>query len=58
MALPPGASEVPVPEPCLIVIFGASGDLTRRKLVPALFGLHRERLLPAGFSVLGVSRTP
>jgi glucose-6-phosphate 1-dehydrogenase len=56
--LPPGAAEVPVPDPCLLVIFGASGDLTRRKLVPALFGLHREKLLPAGFSVLGVSRTP
>jgi glucose-6-phosphate 1-dehydrogenase len=40
------------------VIFGASGDLTRRKLVPALFGLHREKLLPEGFAVLGVSRTP
>ena len=56
--LPPGAAPVPVPDPCLLVIFGASGDLTRRKLVPALFGLHREGLLPGGFAVLGVSRTP
>ena len=46
------------PAPCLLVIFGASGDLTRRKLVPALFSLHREKLLPEGFAVLGVSRTP
>jgi glucose-6-phosphate 1-dehydrogenase len=40
------------------VIFGASGDLAARKLVPALFDLHRERLLPGRFAVLGVSRTP
>ncbi len=46
------------PPPCLLVIFGASGDLTKRKLVPALLGLYRERLLPEGFAVLGVSRTP
>ncbi len=50
--------SVAVPDPCLLVIFGASGDLTRRKLVPALFALQREKLLPEGFSVLGVSRTP
>jgi glucose-6-phosphate 1-dehydrogenase len=43
--------------PCLLVIFGASGDLTRRLLIPDLFGLHREGLLPEGFAVLGVSRT-
>ncbi len=47
-----------VPPPCLLVIFGASGDLTKRKLVPALFGLFREGLLPGEFAVLGVSRTP
>ena len=45
------------PEPCVMVIFGASGDLTKRKLIPALYKLARARLLPAGFSVLGVSRT-
>ncbi len=39
------------------MIFGASGDLTKRKLVPALYGLHREKLLPGEFAVLGVSRT-
>ena len=37
------------PDPCVMVIFGASGDLTRRKLMPALYNLWRERLLPAGF---------
>src|SRR3990172_3368359 len=56
--LPPEALAAAVPPPCLLVIFGASGDLTKRKLVPALFGLFREKLLPEEFAVLGVSRTP
>jgi len=55
--LPAGAGAPAVPDPCLLVIFGASGDLARRKLVPALFDLHREKMLPGGFAVLGVSRT-
>jgi len=46
------------PENCIIVIFGASGDLTRRKLIPALFELHRQDLLPEKFAVLGTSRSP
>ncbi|CAN5574842.1 glucose-6-phosphate dehydrogenase [soil metagenome] len=41
------------PDPCAMVIFGASGDLTYRKLMPALYDLALERLLPAGFSVIG-----
>ncbi len=44
------------PEPCTMVIFGATGDLTHRKLVPALYNLHRERLLPPGFSAIGFAR--
>ena len=44
------------PEPCVMVIFGATGDLTSRKLVPALYNLQRERRLPAGFSVVGFAR--
>jgi glucose-6-phosphate 1-dehydrogenase len=44
------------PEPCTVVIFGATGDLTHRKLVPALYNLQRERLLPPGFSVIGFAR--
>jgi len=44
-------------EPCAVVIFGASGDLTRRKLLPALYNLHREKLLPEHFYVVGFSRT-
>jgi glucose-6-phosphate 1-dehydrogenase len=43
--------------PCAMVIFGANGDLTRRKLLPALYRLAFERRLPAGFSVIGNSRT-
>jgi glucose-6-phosphate 1-dehydrogenase len=42
---------------CLMVIFGASGDLTKRKLLPALYNLARDRRLSTGFAVLGVSRT-
>ena len=45
-------------DPCLAVIFGASGDLTRRKLIPALHALALEHRLPAGFTVLGVARRP
>jgi len=45
------------PDNCLLVIFGASGDLTHRKLLPALFDLCRQDLLPERFAVLGVSRT-
>lgn len=44
------------PEPCTMVIFGATGDLTHRKLVPGLYNLNRERLLPPGFSVIGFAR--
>ena len=43
--------------PCSVVIFGASGDLTKRKLIPALFRLAFERRLPAGFAIVGTSRT-
>ncbi|GBU07683.1 glucose-6-phosphate 1-dehydrogenase [Bacteroidales bacterium] len=41
----------------VLIIFGASGDLTARKLIPAIFDLFRQDLLPKGFAVLGVSRT-
>jgi len=44
------------PEPCAVVIFGATGDLTARKLLPALYTLARENLLPAAFSLLGFGR--
>jgi glucose-6-phosphate 1-dehydrogenase len=45
-----------VPDPCIVVIFGASGDLTKRKLLPALFHLKQQNLLPEDFSVVGVAR--
>src|SRR5919197_1780426 len=63
---PPAALENPLlaglqlrrsPEPCAIVIFGASGDLTQRKLIPALYSLAFRRLLPEKFAVVGVART-
>lgn len=41
----------------ILVIFGASGDLTKRKLIPALYELYIQKLLPEKFAVLGVSRT-
>jgi glucose-6-phosphate 1-dehydrogenase len=46
------------PEPSVMVIFGASGDLTKRKLIPAIYNLSRERLLPSGFTVVGFARRP
>jgi glucose-6-phosphate 1-dehydrogenase len=45
------------PEPCAMVIFGASGDLTKRKLFPALYSLAVRELLPEHFAVVGVART-
>ena len=46
-----------MPDPCALVIFGASGDLTRRKLFPALYSLALRRLLPEKFAVVGVARS-
>ena len=45
------------PQPCALTIFGASGDLTKRKLLPALYALAYRRLLPAHFGVVGAART-
>ena len=45
------------PDPCAFVIFGASGDLTQRKLIPAIYSLAYRRLLPQKFSVVGVARS-
>src|SRR5258708_36918847 len=41
--------------PCAMVLFGASGDLTKRKLVPALYNLVKAKLLPKTFAVVGVA---
>ena len=57
----PANSEAPpefaskVAGPCVFVLFGASGDLTKRKLIPALFNLVKAKLLPDTFAVVGVA---
>src|ERR1700728_4210569 len=53
-------SQEPVPtgESCLLVIFGASGDLTKRKLIPGLYNLSCEGCMNPEFEVLGIGRTP
>lgn len=53
-----GLREERTPEPCAFVVFGASGDLTRRKLLPAIYSLARDRLLPESFAVVGYARRP
>lgn len=45
-----------IPDPCIMIIFGASGDLTKRMLIPSLFKLYNEKLLPENFTVVGFSR--
>ncbi len=60
---PEDLSQVPtglerIPEPVILVIFGASGDLTKRKLLPALFHLRQNNLLPREFAIVGVARRP
>ena len=50
--------SMPTPaEPCVIVIFGASGDLTARKIIPALFTMARWGDLPKETRILGISRS-
>ncbi len=45
-------------DPCVMVIFGASGDLTKRKLIPALYNLAKDNLLSRQFAVIGSARRP
>jgi glucose-6-phosphate 1-dehydrogenase len=45
------------PDPCILVIFGASGDLTAKKLMPALYALALRRLLPESFGIIGAARS-
>jgi glucose-6-phosphate 1-dehydrogenase len=54
--LPKGPERIP--EPGVLTIFGASGDLTKRKLLPALFHLFQANLLPSKFAIVGVARRP
>ena len=60
---PEDLSQIPagnerIPEAGILVIFGASGDLTKRKLLPALFHLRQNNLLPKQFAIVGVARRP
>jgi glucose-6-phosphate 1-dehydrogenase len=52
-----GLGSGPRPQPCSLVIFGGAGDLARRKLIPALYNLALDGVLPAHFAVLGFGRT-
>jgi glucose-6-phosphate 1-dehydrogenase len=54
---PPRRQAKPA-DPCAMVIFGATGDLTKRLLVPALYNLMRTNVLPENFALIGVARTP
>jgi len=45
-------------DPCVMVIFGAAGDLTRRKLIPSLYNLAKYNLLSREFAVIGIARNP
>src|SRR5512141_393488 len=47
-----------LPDPCTMIIFGASGDLTNRKLIPALYNLAVTGFLPKEFAVIGFARKP
>src|SRR5207244_1034775 len=53
-----GLSTRAVPQPCAIVIFGATGDLTHRKLIPALYNLAADGELPPAVAVVGFARRP
>ena len=50
-----GLHEYRTASPAVMVIFGATGDLSNRKLLPALYNLAKQRLLPAGFAVVGAA---
>src|SRR5436190_3119668 len=52
------ARDIRPADPCCFVIFGATGDLTHRLLMPALYNLATSGLLPEGFCLIGVGRTP
>ena len=52
-----GLSPGTKPHACVLVIFGASGDLTKRKLIPALYNLALEKRLPERFAVVGYARS-
>lgn len=53
-----GLRQERMPDPQILVIFGASGDLTQRKLVPAIYQMKRDRRMPPEITVVGVARRP
>jgi glucose-6-phosphate 1-dehydrogenase len=55
-ARPPRRQPKPA-DPCAMVIFGATGDLTKRLVIPALYNLSRTKMLPEHFALIGVART-
>src|SRR5262249_36046361 len=52
------STQPQTPDPCALVIFGATGDLTKRKLLPALYNLARSGLLPEDFAIVAFARKP
>ena len=52
----PAAAQAKPADPCAMVIFGATGDLTKRLVVPALYNLSRTKVLPEQFALIGVAR--
>jgi glucose-6-phosphate 1-dehydrogenase len=56
IACPPRRQAKPA-DPCAMVIFGATGDLTKRLVMPALYNLFRTKVLPEDFALIGVART-
>jgi len=58
LGIPPEACVIDKPiDPCIILIFGASGDLAARKLIPSLYNLYLNKGLPPAFAIVGCSRT-
>ena len=55
---PETSTSATAADPCAIVIFGASGDLARRKLIPALYELASHKMLARRFAIIGFARTP
>src|ERR1700724_1149015 len=53
---PPPRRQAGPADPCAMVIFGASGDLTKRLVMPALYNLSRTKMLPEKFALIGVAR--
>jgi glucose-6-phosphate 1-dehydrogenase len=51
-----GLSETLIPQPCTLVIFGGAGDLSTRKLLPAVYNLSLDGVLPANFAIVGFAR--